>query len=126
MKGTNNMIKINIFDKATDSEHYTAGQTIFTANDTGISMYAVLEGEVDILIQNKVVETATPGSIFGEMALIEPDRRRSATAVAKTDCKLVPIDQKRFTFLVQQTPFFALEVMQIMADRLRRWSDLNV
>jgi len=32
----------------------------------------------------------------------------------------VPIGERRFTFLVQQTPFFAIQVMRIMADRLRR------
>ncbi|HEU5100134.1 MAG TPA: Crp/Fnr family transcriptional regulator [Roseiflexaceae bacterium] len=62
---------------------------------------------------------AGPGGIVGEMALID-DRPRSATAVAATDCRLVPIDERRFTFLVQQTPMFALAVMRVMAERLRR------
>jgi CRP/FNR family cyclic AMP-dependent transcriptional regulator len=53
------------------------------------------------------------------MALIDQSPR-SATAVAKTDCKLAPIDRRRFEFMVQQTPFFSLTVMKIMADRLRR------
>jgi CRP-like cAMP-binding protein len=39
--------------------------------------------------------------------------------VAATDCEVVPIDAERFTFLVQQTPYFALEVLRIMARRLR-------
>ena len=33
------------------------------------------------------------------------------------------IDQKRFLYLVRNHPFFALEVMKIMADRLRRFDD---
>jgi CRP-like cAMP-binding protein len=53
------------------------------------------------------------------MALIE-SRPRSATAVARTDWKLVAVSEKRFAFLVQQTPHFALQVMRVMADRLRR------
>jgi CRP-like cAMP-binding protein len=52
------------------------------------------------------------------MALID-NSPRSATAIAKTDCKVVPLDQRRFQFLVQETPFFALQVMTIMATRLR-------
>jgi CRP-like cAMP-binding protein len=32
----------------------------------------------------------------------------------------VPIDEKYFTYLVQQTPYFALQVMQILSQRLRR------
>jgi CRP-like cAMP-binding protein len=40
--------------------------------------------------------------------------------VAVTECELVPIDQRRFLFLVQQTPHFALHIMSLMALRLRR------
>jgi CRP/FNR family transcriptional regulator, cyclic AMP receptor protein len=116
------MPQVNIFDHTTDFEPFSAGQKIFAANDIGKNMYVVLDGEVDILLRDKVVETAGPGSLIGELALIEPDHVRSATAIAKTNCKLVPVDEKRFQFLIQQTPFFALQVMQVMADRLRRWS----
>lgn len=56
------------------------------------------------------------------MALIDRNTR-SATAVAKTACKLVPIDEKRFKFLVQQTPNFALQLMRIIAERLRRMDE---
>ena len=82
-------------------------------------MYVVIEGEVNVLIRGKVVETVAAGGIVGEMALIDT-QPRSATVIAHTDCKLVPIDEKRFTFLVQQTPFFSLQVMRVMANRLRR------
>jgi CRP-like cAMP-binding protein len=69
-----------------------------------------------------VLETVGPGGIIGEMALINTSAR-SASAIARTDSKLVPITAKRFQFLVQQTPFFALQVMEVMADRLRRMND---
>jgi CRP-like cAMP-binding protein len=65
------------------------------------------------------VETVGEGGIIGEMGLIDRGPR-SATAIAKTDCKLVPLNEQRFTFMVQETPNFALQVMRIMADRLRR------
>lgn len=82
-------------------------------------MYIVKEGEVDVLVRGKTMESVGPGEFLGEMALIDK-HPRSATAVAKTDCQLVPVDEKRFTFLVQQTPYFAIEVMRIMARRLRQ------
>ena len=62
---------------------------------------------------------STPGGIFGELALIDSSPR-SAAAVAHTDCRLAVIGERRFIFLVQQTPYFALEVMSVMAQRLRR------
>ena len=116
------MAQVNIFDHSTTFDSFTAGQTIFSNSDIGKNMYVVLDGEVEIFVKEKLVETAGPGSIIGELALIEPDHVRSATAVAKTDCKLEPVDEKRFRFLVHETPYFALQVMQVMADRLRRWS----
>ena len=56
------------------------------------------------------------------MALIDT-KPRSATATAVSACKLAPIDERRFLFLVQQTPFFALHVMRVMASRLRAMDD---
>jgi CRP-like cAMP-binding protein len=39
--------------------------------------------------------------------------------VAKSACRLAPIDQRRFQFLVQQHPYFATHVMKTLAARLR-------
>ena len=58
------------------------------------------------------------GDVFGEMALIE-DRARSARAVAHSACRLVAIDERRFLFLVAQTPYFALGLLRLLARRLR-------
>ncbi len=52
------------------------------------------------------------------MALIDSEPR-SATAVAVTDVELVPVSEKQFLFLVSQTPYFALKVMRVLAQRLR-------
>jgi CRP/FNR family cyclic AMP-dependent transcriptional regulator len=102
---------------------YKEGQIIFQAGDPGDCMYVIRSGEVDIHIHDKVVETVGAGGIFGEMALLDKEAR-SATAVARGDCEVVPIDQKRFLFMVQQTPFFALELMKVLTHRLRTMNQL--
>ena len=112
------MIEMNVFRHA-EAVDYGPGNKIFSTGEEGTAMYVIMEGEVDILVGSQVVETAGPGSIFGEMALIDK-APRSASAVAKTACKLVMVDERRFQFLVQETPYFALDVMAIMANRLRR------
>ena len=112
-------MQIHLFDKDKDAELFAARHTIFKAGDPGELMFAVLEGEVDIIINGKTVESVGPGGVFGEMALIE-DRPRVAAAVVKSAARIVPVDRKRFMFLVQQNPFFALQLMAIMAARLRR------
>jgi CRP-like cAMP-binding protein len=102
---------------------FSAGQVIFSEGDPGDVMYGVAAGEVDILVQGNLVETASPGTIFGEMALVD-DSPRSATAVAKSDCSLATIDERRFLYMVENTPFFALQVMRRMASRLRRLDEM--
>ncbi len=113
------MPQIELFRNSTDTQNYAAGEVIFHKGDPGSQMYAVQDGTVEIRVGDRVIQTHGPGDIFGEMALID-SQPRSATAVAATDCRLVPIDERRFMFLVQQTPFFAIQVMRVMADRLRR------
>lgn len=112
-------IIFNICKDEADAQFFSAGQTIFERGQLGEQMYVVLEGEVEILFQERVINTHQAGEVFGEMALIDT-KIRSATAIAKTDCKLVRVSEKRFVYLTQQHPYFALSVMRILAERLRR------
>lgn len=111
-------MEIHLFDKEQEYQTLPAGQTVFNEGDVGAVMYAVIAGAVDIVVRGNLVETVEAGGVFGEMALIE-DRPRLASATTRTETKLVPIDRKRFLFLVQQNPFFALQLMTVMAGRLR-------
>jgi CRP-like cAMP-binding protein len=99
-----------------------AGETVFREYDMGAEMYVVLEGEVELTIGSRLVETVCAGQPFGEMALID-QVPRVATATAKTPCKLAVIPEKRFLFLVQTAPEFALKIMKVMADRLRKMNE---
>jgi len=112
------MSSLNLVRFAAEVLSFTAQQQIFAEGQPGDQMFIVKEGEVEIVVHGKVVETIGPGGLLGEMALIDRNPR-SATAIAKTDCQLVPINEKRFQFLVQQTPYFAIEVMRVLAQRLR-------
>ena len=96
-----------------------AGETIFREFDMGAEMYVVIEGNVELSIDDRVIEVLGPGEPFGEMALID-QAPRVATAVAKTPVKLAVISEKRFLFMIQCMPEFALQIMKVMADRLRK------
>jgi len=115
-------MKIHLFDKDQQAELFSAGQNVFREGDSGAVMFAVLDGAVDIIVHGKLVETVEAGGVFGEMALVE-DRPRIATALVTADAKLVRIDRPRFMFLVQQNPYFALQLMTVMSERLRRMDE---
>ena len=107
-----------LFRQDSNTVQLAPGDFLFKEGEKGDKMYVLLEGEVDIFVGDFVFETATPGALLGEMALID-DSPRTANAVAKTASKLAQIDRRRFHFLVQQTPHFASHVMKILANRLR-------
>ena len=117
------MFILNLFRDSDRAVTYEPGHVIFSEGDPGNEMYVVIEGEAEVRIHDKVVETAGPGGIVGELSIID-DTPRSATFVAKTACKVVPIDKRQFNYMTQETPFFAITVMRVMADRLRHRSSV--
>jgi CRP/FNR family cyclic AMP-dependent transcriptional regulator len=100
-------------------QSFRAGALIIKEGEPGDVMYIVKEGTVEVRVGSRVMETVEPGGIVGEIALIDA-KARSASVVAKTDCRLLPVDEEQFVLLVQKMPYFALQVMRVLADRLRR------
>lgn len=115
---------IEIFKNTTTFETFAPGATIIAEGSAGKIMYVIKLGQVELCCGGKVIDTLGEGDILGEMSLLEDSSPRSATAKAITECHMVPIDERRFQFLIQQTPYFALEVMRIMAHRIRHMNAL--
>lgn len=99
-----------------------AGQLLFEAGETGREMYIVRTGTVELRLGSRLLEVVAPGGVVGEMALIDP-APRSASAVAGADCSVVAIDEQLFNQLVKSVPSLALEMMRILARRLRRGNE---
>ena len=81
-------------------------------------MYLLLEGEIGLMIRNKFFGVVKPGHIFGELAVIA-GIPRSATAMARINCRVLSLDQKQFHAALAKKPEFALMLMSIMVQRLR-------
>ena len=114
---------LNLFRNAENTQTFAAGEIIFTEGSTGREMYVVLDGSVDIRVGNKTLDVTGPGGVFGEMALIDSNAR-SATAIAKDDCTLALVSEIQFLRMAERTPLFTLNVMQILAERLRRMDSM--
>ena len=103
-----------------------SGKPIFAENEKaggffakGARMYLLLDGEIGLMIKNKFFGVVKAGEIFGELAVIA-GVPRSATAMAKADCKVLSLDEKQFQAALQKTPDFALMLMSSMGQRLRQ------
>src|SRR5438067_1555468 len=84
----------------------------------------MLQGSADVLRGEVLVESPTPDALLGEMALVDSSPR-TATVVATVPARLARIDERRFHFLVQQTPYFATHVMKVLAERLRHMNSMT-
>lgn len=99
--------------------HLKAGQVLFEQGQPGTQMFVVQSGALELRVNGKVVGTIGPGSVIGEMAIVDRGPR-SATAIATADTALFPIDAPQFDKLVQNVPGFAREVIGILVRRLRQ------
>lgn len=113
------MSEINLFKHARDIEDHAPGDVLFQEGDAGDVMFAVVEGAVDLVHDGRVIDTLGAGGILGEMALVDASPR-SAAAVVKEPSRIARVDRHEFTFLVHEHPTFALQVMGVLAERLRR------
>lgn len=111
---------LKIFNPATGNLALKDGELLFSAGDrTNGKMYVLLSGQAEVLVAGTMVELVQPGAVIGELAMIDQEDR-SATIRCVKDCSFAEIDEERFFYLIQKTPGFALEVMKVMAGRLRR------
>ena len=109
---------LDLFKHSVNKKAFKAGELIFTEGEPGDKLYVIIAGQIEIVAMRHVFEVAGPGSVVGEMALIEPGPR-TAAARALTDCEVVPVDEKEFLFLTKKMPEFSLHVMSILVKRLR-------
>jgi CRP-like cAMP-binding protein len=97
---------------------FLQGRQILQAGQTGLRMYAIIEGKVTVTIGGRVVERLGPGGVFGEAALVEQSTRL-ASAVAESDCSLLAISRQAFMALVKISPEFADAILGSLAERMR-------
>jgi CRP-like cAMP-binding protein len=112
----------DLFQQDAEPLKINAGEVLFRQGEAGSSMYVLLEGEAEIFINDVSFEKCASGSIVGEIAVIDQSPR-SATVVASTPCVFAVVDRRRFHFLVDETPGFAVAVMQVLSQRLKRCSE---
>ncbi len=105
-----------------------ANKVLFHAGDVGDAMYLIERGKVRICVQAKDGYELTlahlgRGDFFGEMALLDGERR-SADAVVAEDARLALLSREHFLSFMRSSPDVALEMLTALANRLRHTDEL--
>jgi CRP/FNR family cyclic AMP-dependent transcriptional regulator len=99
------------------------GEVLFRAGEPGDCMFMVRHGSVELFTQDTmgqkiVLETPGQGDQFGELALFDRGAR-TASAVALEDCELFSLDREDLLGFVRRHPDAGLDMLAIMARRIR-------
>ncbi|UXI68741.1 cyclic nucleotide-binding domain-containing protein [Tahibacter amnicola] len=99
-----------------------AGQWVFREGEPGAEMFIIESGTVEIRRSARgdvTIATLESGDFFGDMAMLE-DQPRFASALARTDCRLLRIQRAAFADLLRQNVEIAVRIMRKLAARHRR------
>ena len=93
----------------------SAGQVLFRKGDPGDRLYYLESGSI---LFDEINVEIHPGTLFGEIAFFTRDGRRTQTAIATSECKLLSIDGDQLKQLYFQNPEFGWHLIQLIAQRL--------
>ena len=107
---------------------FQSNETVFKQGDSGVLMYLIKEGEVEILQDlggfEKQVAVLESGDFFGEMAVLE-DKARSHSVRALTPTKLVEIDRAGFARMLERNAEIAVRMIRKLGQRLAHAEDMD-
>lgn len=107
---------------------YRGGEHLFHQSDPGDSVHLIERGHVAIQVVNAQGTTLTltilgPGGFFGEQALLDPEARRTASAVAVGPVETAELRRARFNDLQRQHPQVTIVLVEMLAAQVRRLSE---
>jgi len=104
--------------RAGDEVSFRAGSVLTQQDQTGREAFVIIDGDVVVKRNNRKVATLGPGSVVGELALLD-NGPRTATAVCATDCEVFVIGARRFGAVLDDVPSLSRKMMKGMAARIR-------
>lgn len=105
------------------SQHYAPGQVIVRQGDTGLGLYVIATGSVEVRHdkpgqESTLLNTLGVGAVFGEMALLD-DYPRSATVIAREQTECLTLTKWHFLAELESHPEMALPLLPILSRRVR-------
>lgn len=98
------------------------GKVVIQQGDSDNDIYFIISGEISITVNAREVAIRRSGQHIGEMAMLDPTARRSATATATERSILIKITETKFTTLASKYPELWRRLAVELAARLRERS----
>lgn len=122
--------EIKFIESLIHERSYKAGELIFRQGEAGVGMYIIVNGGVDILVEQEIknehstkeqfVTHLGPDDFFGEISLVEENGRRTASAYASTDTNLIGFFKPDLSELLDRNPVIGVKVIYKLAEVLGR------
>ena len=104
-------------------ETYEAGAYIFRESEAGENLYVVMDGMLEVLMgadspDELLLRACGPGEYIGEMSLILPHGKRTATVRAKKPTRTWVMSRTKFQEILRRWPMIAYSMVRILSERL--------
>lgn len=129
-----NFNELRLVEHIINVRHYRPGEPIFKQGEVGVGMYIIASGVVNIYVEE--LQATTNASMtthvaqlktddfFGELALVETEGRRSASATAHEESVLIGFYKPDLMEIVERNPSAGVKILmrlgEILGTRLRQ------
>jgi HEAT repeat protein len=104
--------------KVAHEVRFASGTTLVKQGEIGDSLYFILDGEVQIMVdEGQEVAKLGPESVLGEMSILSRGHR-TASAVAVTEISALKIDRQDFKDLMVENPELSQGIIKVLVRRL--------
>lgn len=98
---------------------FKPGASLMLQDDNDNDIYLIINGKVSIEVNKRPIASRLPGNHVGEMALIDPQAKRSATVTATEPTFVLKISESQFAKLANKYPDLWRRIAVETANRLR-------
>jgi CRP-like cAMP-binding protein len=117
---------------------FHAGEPIFRQGEIGVGMYIIVKGSVEIFstdatkmgageVNEALITQLAPGDFFGDLALVEVNGRRTASAIAQSESTLIGFFKPDLLEILARKPQTGIKILfrlaEVVGRRLKKTSD---
>ncbi len=120
--------QLNMLQKVVNTRSYRPGENVFRQGEVGVGMYLIVSGTVNIYVEELQAETSVSttshvtqlksGDFFGELALVEHEGRRSASAKAHDECVLIGFFKPDLMEIIERNPTAGVKILMRLGEVL--------